>query len=215
MFDLNSNVLVKTNVTAKQLNEALVQIRPDHLLAPSLDAIVAAEKKYGLSALFILAHACVETGYGHSTYAKTRNNLFGFNAVDSNPDLANRYNSQAQSVELYAAFLHENYLHDGGKYFNGATPSGIMTRYASAGDKAAKVIAEIMNMLANNIGMKGDRLPDGFPDKPKKDEQEQPTTEPEQPVTPEPAPDPEPEPAPEPAADPEPKPEPTPPKAKA
>lgn len=166
MFDLNSNILFKSNLTATQLDEAVKLIRPDHLLTNMMQAAVDAEKKYGLSALFIVAHAITETGYGHSMFARTRNNLFGFNAIDSNPGQASSYPSQASSVEYYAKFLNDNYLHDGGQYFNGATPHGVMVRYASAGDRAANTIAQVMNMIAKNAGYTGAPLPDGFPTQP-------------------------------------------------
>lgn len=165
MYDLNSNILQKTGVSAADLNTAMRKIRADHLLKPALEAIVKAEKEHGISAVFITAHAALETGWGHSTIAKTKNNLFGFNAVDSNPGNANRYKQQSESVEHYAQFLSDNYLHKGGKYYNGATPHGIMIRYASAGDKAARTIADIMNMLTEHIDVPKTKEPDGFPEK--------------------------------------------------
>lgn len=163
MFDLNSNVLFKSGLTAAQLDEAVSKIRPDQLLQGMFQAAVDAEKKYNLSSIFIVAHAITETGYGHSMFAQTRNNLFGFNAIDSDPGQASRYPSKSSSVEYYAAFLNEHYLHEGGQYYNGATPHGIMVRYASAGDQAAKTIAQVMSMIAKNAGYVGAPVPDGFP----------------------------------------------------
>lgn len=176
MYTLNSNILFKSGLSAAQLNSAMKKIRADHKLTPALQAIVDAEKQYGISALFIAAHAALETGWGHSMFAQTRNNLFGFNAVDSNPGKATRYSSQSASVAAYAAFLNEHYLYQGGKYFNGATPHGIMVRYASAGDKAANTIAEIMNMLSDKLGVPKVAPPSGFPEnkpkpQPKKDKE--------------------------------------------
>lgn len=168
MFDRNSNIMTKSGVSAEQLDKAMRQIRPDHGLKPALNAIVAAEKKYGINALFIAAHAATETGWGNSVFARTRNNLFGFNAIDSNPGQANKYPSQQASVEHYAAFVSEHYLTKGGKYYNGTTPSGVMTRYASAGDRAADTIANIMNMLSDRIGVPKTPQPDGFPEKKEK-----------------------------------------------
>lgn len=168
MYDLNSNILEKTGVTVEQLSDAINSIRPDNRLVEAVPAMVAMEKKYTISALFIAAHAALESGWGLSMFAQTRNNLFGFNAVDSAPGKASRYPSKSASVEFYAQFLNEHYLHEGGQYYNGATPHGIMVRYASAGDRAANTIAEIMNMLANKIGLVGKPLPDGFPSKPQK-----------------------------------------------
>lgn len=166
MFDLNSNVLFKSGLTAAQLDEAVSKIRTDHLLQGMFQAAVDAEKKYGLSSIFIVAHAITETGYGLSNFARLRNNLFGFNAIDSDPGQASRYPSQASSVEYYAAFLNDHYLREGQQYYNGATPHGIMVRYASAGDRAANTIAQVMNMIAKNAGYVGTPVPNGFPVEP-------------------------------------------------
>ena len=174
MFDRHSNILFKSKVTAEQLDAAMRDIRPDHKLKGSLQAMVIAEQEYGISSIFIAAHAATETGWGNSLIARTKNNLFGFNAVDSNPGNANKYPSQSASVQAYAKFLNDNYLHEGGKYYNGATPSGVMTRYASAGDRAADTIANIMNMLATRIGYNPDPTPDGFPERTPKEPKEKP-----------------------------------------
>lgn len=178
MYDKDSNIMGKSGVTVEQLDSAMRDIRPDHRLKPALSAIIQAEKTYNISALFMAAHAATESGWGNSMIAKTKNNLFGFNAIDSNPGKASRYASQEESVKYYAAFLSEHYLTEGGKYFNGFTPSGVMTRYASAGDRAANTIANIMNMLADRIGITKEPQPSGFPDKtPKEPEKTEPTTE--------------------------------------
>ena len=195
MYDRNSNILVKTGVTAEELDSAVSNIRPDHGLKPALKAIVAAEKQYGISAIFITAHAATETGWGRSMIARTKNNLFGFNAIDSNPGQANSYPTQEASVKHYAEFLSTHYLSKDGKYYNGATPSGVMTRYASAGDRAADTIANIMSMLASRIGLEGEKIPDGFGDK-----TEEPAPEPE-PETDQPEPEQEPKADDQPAVD--------------
>lgn len=171
MYDINSNILQKTGVTASQLDSAMKSIRSDHMLSDALDAIVAAENKHGINALFIAAHAATETGWGHSLMARTKNNLFGFNAVDSNPGRANVYPSKAASVEHYSQFLMDNYLQPGGRYFNGATPHGVMVRYASAGDRAANTIVQIMNSFAEHIGVSAVPSPNGFPERPASTEQ--------------------------------------------
>ena len=165
MYTLESNILKTTGINAKQLQNAMRQIRPDNRLNVLAVHAVHAEKKYGISALWIVAHAATETGWGKSLIAQTRNNFFGFNAIDSNPRNATKYKTAQGSVEHYADFLKTHYLTKGGKYFNGPTPHGVMVRYASAGDRAAKTIVQIMNMLAERIGPK---QPDGFPQKEEK-----------------------------------------------
>lgn len=162
MYDLESNILKNSNLSANQLKKAVNETVPNNHLAAMIPAAVHAEKKYGINALWTVAHAATETGWGKSIIARTRNNFFGFNAVDSNPNNATKYKTAAGSVEHYASFLKEHYLTKGGEYYNGSTPHGVMTRYASAGDRAAKTIVQIMNMIAEKIGP---RQPDGFPQK--------------------------------------------------
>lgn len=163
MYDINSNILQKSGITVEQLDAAMRDIRPDYGLRPALEAIVQAEHKHGINAIFVAAHASTETGWGKSQICVLKNNLFGFNAIDSNPGRADSYTSQAESVRLYADFLAENYLNPQGRYFNGPTPSGIMKRYASAGDKAAATIVNIMNMIAERAKISGEPAPNGFP----------------------------------------------------
>lgn len=168
MYTIKSDITEKSNVTAGDLDAAMKKIRGDHLLEPALGAIIAAEKKYGINALFMAAHAATESGWGHSFIARTKKNLFGFNAIDSNPGQASRYKSVVDSVNYYAQFLATHYIDPKGKYFNGATPSGVMTHYASAGDKAAATIVSIMNSLSKHLGVEPEPVPDGFPVKDKK-----------------------------------------------
>lgn len=162
MYNLESNILKDSNLTAEQLIKAVDVLVPDNHLKVMIPAAVHAEKKHGVSALWIVAHAATETGWGKSIIARTRNNFFGFNAIDSNPANATKYKTAGDSVEYYASFVKEHYLTKGGKYYNGPTPHGVMIRYASAGDRAARTIVEIMNLIAEKIGP---QQPDGFPRK--------------------------------------------------
>lgn len=154
MFDINSNLLTKSGLTAGQLQAAEAAMKPDNgYHADFWQALVDAENAYDLNALFILAHADVESAHGTSNYAETRNNLFGFNAVDSDPDLASSYASQAVSVHDYADFLNTHYLHAGQEYWGGAsTPHGIFVHYSSSHDAEAEEVVGIMNTLAGHVG---------------------------------------------------------------
>ena len=154
MYDIYSDITTKTNYSAEQLRAAAAKIRPDNGFADAFDAIAAAEKKYGINSLFMLAHAAVESAWGTSYFASARNNLFGFNAYDSNPDMASMYNSKSASVEFYAKFLAENYLKQGAPYYNGVTPHGVFVKYSSSHDSEAFTVVKIMNNLEAHI--KGD-----------------------------------------------------------
>lgn len=150
MFDINSNILEKTGYTADQLSAAAKAMRGDNGFS-DFQAFVNAENEFGISSLFMLAHAAVESAWGTSFYSRDRNNLFGFNAYDSNPDQASGYASQAASIRFYANFLKTYYLTPGAVYFNGTTPHGIFVKYSSSHDAEANTVVSIMNALASHI----------------------------------------------------------------
>lgn len=150
MFDINSSITQKTGLSADQLKNAAKAMRPDNGFT-DFQAFVNAENEFGISSLFMLAHAAVESAWGTSYYSKTRNNLFGFNAYDSNPDQASSYASQTASIRFYANFLKEYYLTPGAVYFNGTTPHGVFVRYSSSHDSEAQTVVSIMNALQSHI----------------------------------------------------------------
>lgn len=158
MYDINSNILTKSGLSAEQLASAERAIRPDNGYS-GFQMFVDAENKYGINALFILAHADIESAHATSFYAKTRNNLFGFNAVDSNPDEASSYPSQAASVDFYASFLKRYYLTPGAMYFNGDTAHGIFVKYSSSHDSEAQSVVGLMNLLASHVSSGGQPQP--------------------------------------------------------
>lgn len=150
MYDLNSNLLSLSGLTAAELEAAENSVHPGNGYN-DFQAFVDAESKYGINALFILAHADVESAHGTSYYAQTRNNLFGFNAIDSNPNEASSYASQAESIDFYGNFLKTYYLTPGGVYYNGETPHGVFVRYSSSGDTEAESVVGLMNTLQDRV----------------------------------------------------------------
>jgi LysM repeat protein len=150
VYDINSSVLTKAGCTAGQLQAAATAIRSDNGFN-NFQAFVDAENGYDLNSIFIVAHAAIESAWGTSTFARQRNNLFGFNAVDSDPDLASSYASQRISILDYADFLNRHYLHPGQNFFNGATPHGIFVFYSTSHDAEATSVVSIMNHLAGLI----------------------------------------------------------------
>lgn len=149
-YDINSNIKTKSGLSADQLAAAEKAISPGNGYT-SFQGFIDAENKYGISALFILAHADIESAHGTSYYAKTRNNLFGFNAIDSDPNQASSYASQATSIDFYANFLNKYYLTPGAVYYNGATPHGVFVKYSSSHDSEAQSVVSLMNLLESKI----------------------------------------------------------------
>lgn len=98
-------------------------------------AFVENGNKYGMNSLLIFAQANLESAYGTSKYAKDRNNLFGWNAVDSNPDNAARFGSVSDSINLHMSqnlmeyMIPKHWKHYGFSFGN--MSSGVSYKYAS------------------------------------------------------------------------------------
>lgn len=159
MYNINSSVLQESAYTAAQLQAAAKAVRSDCGFN-DFQAFVNAEKKYGINALFMMAHAAVESAWGTS-YLAQRNNLFGFNAIDSNPNEASNYSSQAAAIDYYAHFLKEIYLTapNGqtylgikvGRDYHGTTMHDIFEDYSTSHDAEATTVAQIMDLLVSHI----------------------------------------------------------------
>ena len=75
---------------------------------------VQAAKESGLNPIYIFAHAAVESAYGNSYLAVTRNNYFGINAVDTNPDLASAMGDDVdQGIINGAKWIASNFYNNG------------------------------------------------------------------------------------------------------
>ncbi len=101
---------------------------------------------YGVNALLMTGLAANESAWGSSNIAKTKNNLFGLNAVDSSPgESANYFASVGQCINEFAEkWMSKEYLNPKNwKYFGGFLgnkASGMNVKYASDpywGEKAA------------------------------------------------------------------------------
>ena len=99
-------------------------------------AFVNSQNTYGVNALLVYAMAVHESDYGISTIARTKNNLFGYGANDSNPGDAYYYESVAQSVDIHMGKQLRYYLdYNNSNLFYGSNygnkGAGINTMYAS------------------------------------------------------------------------------------
>lgn len=113
-------------------------------------AFKAAENTYGVNAYFLSSLAAHESDYGRSAIATDKHNLFGFTAYDSNPyQSAKSYGSVEESIFDAAAYLAEQYLTPGGKYFKGYSIADIGESYATDPQWAQKVIRHLNQQMEN------------------------------------------------------------------
>lgn len=112
------------------------------------NSYISHQNTYGVNALLMYGVSANESGWGESSIAMKKNNLFGHGAVDSNPYYgANGYENPQTSIKYHAEkFISNGYLDNEDWRYNGGhlgdKLSGINVRYASDpywGEKAASV----------------------------------------------------------------------------
>lgn len=101
------------------------------------------EKQYNINGVFVAAVGIHESGWGTSKIASDKNNLFGYGAYDSNPyNGAYQFSTYSECIDLIARVFVKYYINPkgtsiyggekaAGTYYNGATLSGINTKYAT------------------------------------------------------------------------------------
>lgn len=146
-LSVNSDLRVASNVTSEEIDKMLEGTKLHGLGS----AFVEAEQKYGVNALYMMGLACLESGFGNSAFAQKRNNLYGWNAVDSNPNNASSFTSKKEATLYVASKLQSNYLTEGGVYYEGYSPRAVDVHYCT--DKAhADKIVNIVNNLLQKLG---------------------------------------------------------------
>lgn len=146
-LSVNSDLRVASNVTPEEIDLMLEGTKLHGLGS----AFVEAEQKYGVNALYMMGLACLESGFGNSAFAQKRNNLYGWNAVDSNPNNASSFTSKKEATLYVASKLQSNYLTEGGAYYEGYSARAVDVHYCT--DKAhADKIVNIVNNLLQKLG---------------------------------------------------------------
>lgn len=120
-------------------------------------AFKEAEEKYGVNAILMLAVSMNESAGGTSKKALEKNNLFGINANDSNPNNASAYASPNDSIVDFAKnYISNGYSNPNDWRYNGAVlgnkDKGVNVRYASDpfwGEKASSYAYRIDRYLSN------------------------------------------------------------------
>ena len=144
---VDTDLRIPSNANSEDINKMLEGTK----LYGLGDAFVKAEKAYGVNALYMMGLAALESGYGTSRFAIERNNLYGWNAVDSNPDKAKFFDSKEQATLFVASKLKQNYLTEGGRYFEGYSARAVDVHYCTDKAHADKII-NIVNSLVEKLG---------------------------------------------------------------
>lgn len=103
-------LLAPSNVTADQLSAAL-----SGNLKNYSEYFIEAEQTTGVNAVYLAAIAASESGWGESRVALSKNNLFGWTQGAS----YRSFSSVEECISFCSQKLKENYLTEGGCYFEG------------------------------------------------------------------------------------------------
>jgi hypothetical protein len=141
-MSIDTNLRSASHISAWSIDEYLARNTPLRGLG---HAFKTAEAKYDVNALYLLAHAMHETGFGTSFIAQRYHNLFGWNAFDRDPSgLASRFPTYAAGIDYVASQIALYYLSPTGKFYGGAATLRGMHYYASD-PQWAVLIARIAN----------------------------------------------------------------------
>ena len=148
----------KTNISADVLNSYVSNVS-NSVLKGTGQNFVDAQNKYGINALLLFAMACHESGNGTSSYATSRYNLFGWNAVDADPNQASYFSSVADCINEQAGINLRGYVDiTDGRFFSsslGNKGSGLNVKYASDpwwGMEIAGIAYQIDKLSKNKNG---------------------------------------------------------------
>ena len=120
------------------------------------------EKQYNINGIFVASVAIHESAWGTSKIALEKKNLFGYGAYDSSPyNSAYNFSNYSESIDLLARVFVKYYLNPKGtsiyggevatgSYYNGATLTGVNTKYATDKNWASRVY-QYMQYLYNKL----------------------------------------------------------------
>jgi len=142
---LDTNLLSASGASAWAIDEYLKA----KTSLPALGiAFVAAEKKYGVNARFLLAAAMHESASGTSYISRRKHNLFGYNAYDRAPlHYATAFASYAAGIDSTARFIKESYLTRGGRWWGGRPTLRSMQQFWSSSHRWGEGVSRIATRI--------------------------------------------------------------------
>ena len=154
-----SSLKTKTNYSAADINKLYTLMGASNsMLAGKGATFKAAEQKYGVNALYLVAHSALESAWGKSNIAKAKNNFFGIAAYDSSPyTSATRFDNVDGGILGAARWINEKYLSNSSYPARGAylgnKANGMNVNYATA-PYWGESIASIMFDANDKLGRK-------------------------------------------------------------
>ena len=152
----------KTNISADIFNSYISKY-DNSVMRGTGQTFIDAQNKYGINALLLFAMAAHESANGTSGYATKRNNLFGWNAVDADPNQATSFSSVAACVNEQVGVNLRGFVDvTDGRFFSsslGNKGSGLNVKYASDpywGMEIASIAYQIDKLSKNKNGTLSD-----------------------------------------------------------
>ncbi len=147
----------KTTYNADNINQYLEARKwsSDSKILSTGNYFIKYQESFGINAGLMMAIGINESGFGTSNIAKQKNNLFGLNAIDRDPNQsANYFNTVEDCIRDYSyAWLSYGYVYPGDPRYKGANlgnkAQGLNYRYASDpfwGEKAAHYYYDLDSM---------------------------------------------------------------------
>ena len=148
---LFKNLREPSNYSAAELDKLYSMMNlQDSPLAGKGATFKEAEERYGVNALYLMAHSALESAWGRSQIARDKNNFFGIAAYDTSPYLsAKSFDDVDKGILGAAKWIRENYI-DYGRDHLGNKATGMNVRYASDpywGEKIASIMMTINSKL--------------------------------------------------------------------
>lgn len=142
-----NNMKVVSDITKDELEKVFLTYRGANTMSHLAQAFVDAEREYGVNAFAMAGIVALESGFATSRRAVEDNNLTGYE-VYSDDSEGRLFKSQYESIMQTAKHLSNNYLKEGGLYYNGLSVDAVQMSYCP--DKS------------NNWHNKVDMLASGF-----------------------------------------------------
>ncbi|MGH9072225.1 MAG: glucosaminidase domain-containing protein, partial [Acidimicrobiales bacterium] len=144
-FSGTTNLTLPSGITVKQIQEFL-NIVPSPLVNDA-SYFIQAEQTNHVSAIYLVAEAVLETGWGRSWIYVNKRNLFGFGASEPDPDRnAWTFSSDQACIADVSSDIYQQYLTPGGAYYNpseGPTVLGMSLHYDPANSSWATRVAQL------------------------------------------------------------------------
>lgn len=153
-FGVSTNLTLPSGISLAQI-QTFLQGTP---LEADASYFLQAEQTNHVSAIYLVADAVLETGFGTSQIYQQDHNLFGFEAYTSDPGDAMQFPSDQACVAYVSWYVSVNYLTPPGsqvppygspagsppsvptgQFFHGPTPAGMNVDYATDPSWALKI----------------------------------------------------------------------------